>query len=166
MCPSCHAEYRSGFERCASCDVDLVEPGVLEDEARAYGTPKEMLAGKELARIPQPNLDACRDLERQLIAAEIPCYVNAEEADADVAFGSAASIMYTLVIARDDIPQVKDALKGRFEKMLENQGLGSFNTEAVDLESETVTCPACGHEGALDDEGSCADCGLFLGAPD
>ena len=25
FCPACRSEYRSGFNRCADCDVDLVE---------------------------------------------------------------------------------------------------------------------------------------------
>mgnify|MGYP000396718311 CR=1 FL=1 len=33
------------------------------------------------------------------------------------------------------------------------------------IPDSTITCPACGHTGALVN-GECADCGLFLGEPE
>lgn len=30
ICPECESEYRDGYTRCASCDVDLVEPVPVE----------------------------------------------------------------------------------------------------------------------------------------
>lgn len=163
VCPSCRAEFRAGFDRCKDCDVALVDEAKLEEEAVAHGSPKERLAEVQKAFMPQPNLTACRELEAALLEAGIDCYTHVEEADADVALGSAAALQYAVVFAQDDIENAKSAMKERFQSMIESEGFGALQTEAVDLEAEEVTCPACGHTGALN-EGECTDCGLFLGA--
>jgi len=165
VCPSCEAEFRDGFDRCATCDVALVEPGQLEQEAALHGSPKERLQTAQKAFIPQPSLTAARELEGALLGAEIDCYTHVEEADTDVALGSASSMQYAVVIAQDQIETVKDAMKDRFAAMLESEGFGSLQTDAIDLESEEVTCPACSTTAALVN-GECAECGLFLGALD
>ncbi|OGQ26297.1 MAG: hypothetical protein A2138_17360 [Deltaproteobacteria bacterium RBG_16_71_12] len=69
------------------------------------------------------------------------------------------------MIAVADLPRAGELLRRRFEQLIAKEGVGSFNTEAIDLSAAEVQCPACGHAGALA-EGACADCGLFLGAPE
>jgi hypothetical protein len=49
--------------------------------------------------------------------------------------------------------------------LLAREGAGVPLADAVDLSQPEVSCPACGHKGALV-EGACGDCGLFLGAPE
>ena len=165
VCPSCEAEFREGFKRCTSCDVDLVDPAQLEAEAVQHGSPKERLKEVQQAFIPQAGLTACRELETALLAADIDCYTHVEEADADVALGSAAAMQYAVVIAQADIEHVKDAMKERFQAMIESEGFGQLQTDPIDLEADEVACPACGHAAALE-AGECAECGLFLGAPE
>ena len=70
-----------------------------------------------------------------------------------------------MVIAAEDLAKASELLKGRFEALAAQEGIGSLNAEPIDLSNEIITCPACGHQGALV-EGACEDCGLFLGAPD
>ena len=163
FCPNCRSEYRAAFTRCADCDVDLVD--ALDDDAPTSAGPRELLADKNKAFIPQANLAACREMERTLLDGGVVCYVHAEEADADVALGSAAAMQYAVVIDENDVDEVKKIFKGRFESMLAREGFGSLQTEAIDPEADQVHCPACGHQGPLE-QGACADCGLFLGAPD
>jgi uncharacterized protein YbaR (Trm112 family) len=165
VCPSCRAEFRAGFDRCKDCGVALVDPDRLEEEAVAHGTPKERLDGVQKAVIPQPSLTACRELEAALLDAGIDCYTHVEEADADVALGSAAALQYAVVFAQDAIEDAKAAMKERFQEMVESEGFGQLQTDPIDLEAEEVTCPACGTTGPLSD-GECAECGLFLGAMD
>lgn len=43
FCPECRAEYRSGFTRCADCDVDLVRE-LSEPPAQAPGAKRDWLA--------------------------------------------------------------------------------------------------------------------------
>ncbi len=164
VCPSCRSEYRAGFDRCKTCDVALVDPASLEEEQAAFGAPREQLEGKDKVILPQGNLAAAREMESALLGGGFVCYVHAEEADMDVALGSAAAIKYGVCVARDDVEAVGTFLKERFAGMIAEEGQGTFNTEAVDLEAEVVTCPACGHSGALVD-GECPECGLMLGLP-
>jgi hypothetical protein len=49
FCPSCKAEYRSGFERCADCSVALVDS--LPEPEKGDPTPMELA---ELATFPNP----------------------------------------------------------------------------------------------------------------
>lgn len=52
FCPTCRSEYRPGFSRCATCDVDLVEELHSEDERR-HST------GEAPAVAPGAMLDYC-----------------------------------------------------------------------------------------------------------
>ncbi len=165
ICPSCRAEYREGYTRCAACGVDLVHPVsssvmVMSQKASA----KELLKDVAKTTIVEAGLDACREIERELLSADVQAFVSSEEMD-EGALGSAGITRFSVVIGSDDLAKASDVLKGRFEALVAAEGIGSLSMEAIDLESETVVCPACGHEGALE-EGLCADCGLFLGAPD
>lgn len=159
VCPRCRSEYVLGVGRCARCDIDLVDSSALEEVAEA-GSPREALQAAEKAFIAARNLDGARELERELLGAGILCYVHAQQSEG--ALMSAGSIQYAVAIAQEDIPTARDHLEGSYKQHLASQGLDALSSEAVDLEAEEVTCPACGHKGALDDEGACADCGLVL----
>lgn len=160
ICPQCRSEYVPGIVRCATCEVDLVDPAVLEEKMPTEN-PRELLKEAEKAFLAARNLDAARELERELLEAGILCYVHATQTEG--ALISAGSIQYTVAFAQDDVAAVKELLESRTRGLLEQQGLAALATEAVDLEAEEVTCPACGHTGALDDDGACGDCGLVLG---
>jgi hypothetical protein len=160
VCPSCRSEYVPGITRCSSCQVDLVDPSALVEET-VGDNPRELLKEAEKAFLGARNLDAARELERDLLEAGILCYVHAEQTEG--ALMSAGSIQYTVAFAQEDVPSVKELLEGRVRGLMEQEGLAALSTQAVDLEADEVTCPACGHTGALDDEGACADCGLVLG---
>jgi transposase-like protein len=163
VCPVCSAEYRAGIDRCAKCSVDLVSPNETQASAKGRMAPQEALKGKETIVVPQVNLSSCRELEKLILAAGYPCYTQSTEADADVALGSSASMMYGVVVAAADVDAIRTHLKGSLEATLAKQGLGSLQTEAIVVDSGSAKCPACGHEGPLV-EGACGDCGLFLGA--
>ena len=70
-----------------------------------------------------------------------------------------------VMVAEEDVGRAADVLRKQFEALLKKEGSGALVAEAIDLSQSEITCPACGHKGALVD-GACADCGLFLGAPD
>lgn len=160
VCPECRSEYVPGIARCATCEVDLVDPAVLDEQAPSEN-PRELLKEAEKAYLAARNLDGARELERELLEAGILCYVHAAQSEG--ALISAGSIQYTVAFAQEDGPAVRELFEGRTRGLLEQQGLAALSTEAVDLEADEVTCPACGHTGALDDEGACSDCGLVLG---
>lgn len=159
VCPRCRSEYVSGIVRCSSCDVDLVEPGELQEKA-VTGNPRDALREAEKAFLPARNLDGARELERELLAADVLCYVHAEETKG--ALLGAGSIQYAVAFAQEDVPVVKELLESRTQGNVEREGLAALSTQTVDLDADEVTCPACGHTGALDDDGACGDCGLVL----
>lgn len=163
ICPQCGAGYRAGFTVCHTCKVDLVDEALNTAQRAARGKPRDLLAGRPTTTIVQAGLPACREIERALLEAGITCFLdaNAEEGEA-LAPGV---LKVGVVVAEDDVPRVGALLKARFEGLIAKEGVGSFNTEAIDLTAAEVACPACGHTGALKN-GECADCGLFLGAPE
>ena len=167
VCPSCGAEFREGFSECNSCMIPLVSPSDQEAAKTGFSSsPRDILENVEKGMIPQPHLAAARELEKMLLTEDIPCYVQAEEADQDVALGSVSAITYGVTVARADFQRVQEIFQSHFSQSIEKEGVDAqLVTEAVDLDADEVTCPACGFEGALA-EGACSDCGLFLGIPD
>jgi hypothetical protein len=163
VCSVCAAEYRAGITRCSKCNVDLVAPSALVSTTNGRISAHDALEGKETIVVPQVNLASCRELEKLITAAGYPCFTQSVEADADVALGSSAAMMYGVVVAAADVDAIRAHLKGNLEATLAKQGLGALQTEAIVVDSGSVKCPACGHEGPLV-EGACGDCGLFLGA--
>jgi hypothetical protein len=163
ICPSCESEYRAGYTRCASCDVDLVEPAALDAIKARTVSPRAALADVERATIAQAGLAACREIESALLQGGVPAYVEASQEEGEAL--SAGTMRYGVVVAASELQAVSKILRGRFEALLAREGTGAFQDTAVDLNAETVTCPACGHTGALV-EGACGDCGLGLGIPD
>jgi hypothetical protein len=152
---------------CNSCQIPLVDPSELGGTSTPVaGSPRELLANVETGIIPQPHLAAAREFEGMLLDEDIPCFVHAEEADQDVALGSSSVISYGVTIARTDLDKVQAIFQEHFADSLSREGMdATLQTEAVDLDADEVTCPACGNQGALND-GECTDCGLFLGVPD
>lgn len=163
VCPSCGSEYRAGITRCASCAVDLVSAGDVAARQAKRGGGREALAGVETTMVPQANLPSAKELERLIVDAGFACYTDAVEADQDVALGSSAAMTYGVVVRTSDVDAIRKQLRGGLEATLAKQGLAGLQTEAIDVDKGDVTCPACGHSGALVD-GACGDCGLFLGA--
>ena len=165
VCPTCGAEYRSGFIECGDCKVSLIEPNTSPAMVMAQKeSPKAILDQVETTPIVEAGLDACREIERELLDNQIPAYVAGITTD-DAALGSANVSRFSVVIATEDLAKASAFLKGRFEALAAQEGIGSLSAEAIDLSDEIITCPACGHQGPLS-EGNCADCGLFLGAPE
>jgi hypothetical protein len=125
---------------------------------------QEYLQDLEKTPIVEAGLDACREIERELMAGDIYAYVSSEEVD-EGALGAASITRFSVVIATANLAAASELLKGRFEALVAQEGIGSLNVEAIDLEQESVQCPACGFDGPLE-AGQCGDCGLFLGAPE
>lgn len=163
ICPSCGASYRAGFDSCHACKVPLVDKATYAATQKSRGKPREQLEGKKTVAIVHAGLPACREIERALLEAGVPCFIeaNAEEGEPMAAGAMKVGVM----VAEDDLARVGAIMKARFEGLVAQEGIGSFKTDAIDLSAAEIECPACGHKGALKN-GECADCGLFLGAPD
>ena len=165
VCPSCEAELGSGFLKCGDCDVELVEPGSSPAMTQSQRvSAKAVLEQQATTAIVEAGLAACREIERELLENDVLAYVDGTQSD-DAALGSANVNRFSVVIAEDDLARASRLLQGRFEALTSQEGIGSLSLTPIDLSLEEVVCPACAHEGALV-AGACADCGLYLGAPE
>jgi hypothetical protein len=162
VCPKCGSTFRAGFTRCHTCKIDLVDAAVYATAQAARGDPKKLLADKTVMAIVHAGLPACREIERALLDAGVPCYIDAAAEEGEPLAPGALKV--GVFIAEDDLARAGAVMKSRFESLIAKEGVGSFKTDAIDLTLAEVECPACTFKGALKD-GACADCGLFLGAP-
>lgn len=163
VCPGCGASFRSGFTRCSSCELDLVDASAAAAHKQKLDSPRQALADVPTVAVLHAGLAACREIERALLEDGILCYVEAAAEEGEALAPGAMKV--GVMVAESDLPRVGDLLKRRFEDLIAREGVGSFQSVAIDLAAAEVECPACGHKGPLA-EGACADCGLFLGAPE
>lgn len=163
VCRGCGGTFRPGFTRCASCNMDLVDPAELQARRPKVDAPRAALAGVPCVTVLHAGLAACREIEGALLAEGIPCFVEASAEEGEVLAPGAMKV--GVVVAEADLPRVAELLRKRFEDLVAREGVGSFASKVVDLSAAEVECPACGHKGPLR-EGACGDCGLFLGAPE
>jgi hypothetical protein len=163
VCPSCGGRFRAGFVRCASCKVDLVDEAVVNAALAARDDPHKALAGRKVVAAIHASLSACREVEAALLDAGVPCMLGTDTEDGEPLAAGAMKI--GVMVAEDDLARVSAVMKARFEALVAQEGIGQFRTDAIDVTAAEVTCPACGHTGALVN-GECADCGLFLGEPE
>lgn len=163
VCPTCGGRFRAGFTRCAPCKVDLVDVATYDAAVLARDAPHKALEGKKLVAVVSSSLAACREVERALLDAKIPCFLSTDTGEDEALQTGAMKV--GVMVAEEDLPRIADVMKAGFESLLAKEGRGTFKTEAIDVAADEVSCPACGHTGALVN-GECADCGLFLGAPE
>ena len=162
-CPTCGSTFRAGFTHCHTCKVALVDDGAYAATQAARGDPKRELANKTVIAIVHAGLPACREIERALLDAGVPCFIDAAAEEGEPLAPGALKV--GVFIAEDDLARAGAVMKSRFETLIAKEGVGSFKTDAIDLSLDEVECPACTFKGPLKD-GACGDCGLFLGAPD
>ncbi len=160
VCPTCGSSFRPGFTACNKCQVALIDADSYRAQQASRGSPRETLRDKDVVAIVHAGLPACREIERALLEAGVLCFVAAEEEEGEALAPGALKV--GVMVAQDDVAAAGDVLRKRFEALIEKEGGGALNLAAIDLTQAEVTCPACGHTGALVD-GACADCGLHLG---
>jgi uncharacterized protein YbaR (Trm112 family) len=152
FCPECLAEYREGFTRCSTCEVDLVdqlpEPLDLSEEAI-----RQALEGQDLVPVTRGTLDVVKETQGLLSNRRIASLIVDDE-DAPVQPGMPKRVL--LVVGKDDLEAAAGVLGQSFQDMLSEEGL-----QGPDLQYDK--CPACGHALAVDQE-ECPECGLFVGS--
>lgn len=168
FCPSCHSEYRPGFTRCASCDVDLVENLVvetIEPEEMGETLPVGLVSSTELGRPVEIDgkvydlmrvfpLELANEAQQRLADAGFPVVIAPIDAD----FPDQRPRFEVRVRAREH-EAAEAALKAAFQAQVDQEGTGGDATS----ETSVDTCPACGAHVPLDAT-ECPDCGLFVGA--
>lgn len=167
FCPSCHAEYRPGFEECAHCKVELVAS--LEVAAIS---PEEALNAKGVGLVPegesnqlQEIADKTYDLTRvfpvefalhlrdRLTNDGVPVLI----VPVDEVFPDQRS-HYEVRVKADEYEKAEQLVQEWWATQVEAQ-----RTAAQGAAENVEHCPACGAHVPLDAE-ECPDCGLFVGA--
>lgn len=152
FCPVCHAEFREGFTRCNSCDVELVER--LQDEIDlSEENVRQMLDGKELVAVTRGTLDVVKET-RELLSKNRIASIIVEDEEAKLPPGMPPRVL--LVVSKDALEDAGRVLGESFREMIEEEGVAPGGG---DLTYEK--CPACGTEVPEDTE-ECPECGLFI----
>lgn len=161
-CPSCHAEYRDGIERCAHCELALVAQ--LPETDREKSDRLREAAGKgEAARIARATYaEACQMVELLHTRGVDAMVVGDSESCGP---GGHCSRFHVAVLP-EDIEAAQDVLRDEFRRLVEvsEDCQGADPDALVDFDAEgQKACPACGasFEGTPEE---CPDCGLYLGA--
>jgi hypothetical protein len=164
FCPECRAEYRKGFDRCPSCDVDLVEEADLSEMM----TDEEVIASmaeEDLVPIRRGSIEGCREIQAKLLEQRIPAAIH--EAQDEVSEAGHFRILQ-VVVRKDDAEQAVEVLEGDWVRDALQEGLlddmesvrGKVAEDVDDGDAEPA-CPACGCTKPLK-KGRCPDCGLHL----
>jgi hypothetical protein len=150
-CPVCLSEYREGFTRCSSCEVDLVER--LADEMDlSEESIRQALEGKELVGVTRGTLDVVKETRDMLSARRIASIVVDDEEESTP--GVPPRVM--LVVSKDDLKAAAEVLGAKFQEMVAEEGQQLSSDMSFD------SCPACGSKVPENAE-ECPECGLFVG---
>jgi hypothetical protein len=153
FCPICSAEFREGFTRCNTCDVDLVE--ALEDDNidLSEEAVSKALAGKDLVVVSKGNLDAVMETRDLLWSKRVLALVTE---DKEYVPPKGAPKRMDLVVGKHQLEEAMMALGENFKKMVKEEGL------KVEGDLAYENCPACGVKVPEDAE-ECPECGLVIG---
>lgn len=166
ICPQCHDEYRDEIAACLQCDIPLEQ--VLSGMPLKM-QPASMVEKIDLAtavKVFEGALDACREVESLLKNGRIACaLVPVKDSQSEESGAQALNykaLKYGLFLNQSQVEAFAAMMKARFDEMVVREHSKEWVLNDVHLDGSDVTCPACGHVGALK-EGQCADCELFLG---
>ena len=144
FCPTCKDEFRAGFTRCASCDVDLVDSlsgsGVPEAPRPVQGGSTRPAVARMVDYCGFFSLDDARDARRKLKAAGILTEISIR----DIPGIDDDDEEYWLRVERD-----------RYREVFTLLGFDEHDHNAYD---DTFSCAECGHEVAAA-ESFCPKCG-------
>jgi len=135
-----------------------------------------LLVEADLVPALEGSVAAARELERRLLANDIP--VMLAKPDGDCCTTGSCGTKLQVLVREEDVPRLTQLLKDEWLEALAREGtltdqvrtaatptgglgLTQLGTPAESGEGEVLTCPACGFAGALV-EGACGDCGLQL----
>lgn len=152
FCPECHAEYREGFTRCASCDVELVAELPTGLDLSAEGV-AEALAGQELVPVAGGQFEVLKEMRENLAARRIASLI-VEDPEHQNPPGMPKRVL--LAVGKADVAAARDALEADFNAMIAEEGM------AGETEMRYGQCPACGCQ-LTEDQDECPECGLYIG---
>lgn len=118
-------------------------------------------------------IPTARELERQLLASDIPVMLARPPQKACCGGACGCSAKLQLLVRETDLPRVGQFMQQEWLEAVKREGTGgaplvplqfanAVDGDAAAAEADgPLTCPACGFQGALV-EGACGDCGLQL----
>jgi hypothetical protein len=149
ICPVCHSEFRPGFTRCNTCDVDLVaELDVAPTPPPSRPAADPIRESDFVSYCGFLSLDDAREARDTLREEGLPCEIVIRE-------GAAADLEapvheeYWLRVLRRDLVSAEAVLEAA-------QHASPGNGESTD--GDTFACSECGEDVALD-ANACPHCG-------
>jgi hypothetical protein len=123
----------------------------------------ELLAEVDLVPAIESAIASARELERALLANDIPVLLARPPQKACCGGACACSSRLQLLVRPDDAPRVGEFLRREWLDAVEREGTGAtlLQPGAEPAADGALACPACGFQGELVD-GACGDCGLQL----
>jgi len=152
ICPRCKHEYRAGFTRCATCQVDLVDGDALAEPEPVRGETRSTMDATTMAEL-LPfcgfiTLDEARQAREELREANIPADILIRELETD----QEVLEEYWIRVPRRRFAEVADVLHEEPTEAPEKEGNGevyageTFACSAFgqDVEGDAEACPHCG----------------------
>ncbi|MDH3283215.1 MAG: hypothetical protein OEQ13_00600 [Acidobacteriota bacterium] len=161
-CPSCRAEYRPGFERCAACDEFLVAE--LAPDYRDPEVMADVLRERELALVTLGPLMSLKSLRAELGQEQVACLIGPPP-DAESCGTSRCAPRLGLYVAVQDVGRALELLAGRPAEQIDAADLElvGAGADGGDEAAAGDGCPACGKRIPKESTEECPECGLFLG---
>jgi hypothetical protein len=145
FCPVCRDEYRPGFTRCATCDVDLVESLVASPARKPAPVVAEVAAEEATANFCGfLSLEEARQARDKVRDSGMTAEILIRDAPGGTRERPAQEEYWLRVRPRD------------FRAVV---GLVGFEPAHADLDEDSFTCSACGATVRGSDE-ACPGCGL------
>lgn len=166
-CPSCHAEYRSGFEECAHCKVSLVETlkvaAISDDEADD---------AMQVGVVAEPGEESMQEIKGTVYDLSRVFPIETALVLRDRLTNDGVPVL--LVAVDEEFPDQRPHFEVRVRPVdhakAESQLQAWWGTlvekrdTAAQGSAETVeNCPACNAHVPMAAE-ECPDCGLYVGA--
>ena len=155
ICPRCKHEYRAGFTRCATCQVDLVDEDALAEPEPVRAETHSGIDATTLAEL-LPfcgfiTLDEARQAREELREADIPADILIREVE------TAQEVLeeYWIRVPRSQFAAAAQVLE---EQPAAAEGGGNGEVSGLDEDDETFACSACGEDGGSDAD-ACPRCG-------
>jgi hypothetical protein len=125
-----------------------------------------LLLDVELIPAAEGAISQARELERRLLAQDIPVALARPPPRACCGSGCACGTKLQVLVREEDVPRLSQLLHQEWLEAVQQEGtlgdgLTPQPTTPVDEASAELACPACGFRGPLV-EGACGDCGLQL----
>ena len=152
ICPRCKHEYRPGFTRCGTCQVDLVEEDALVEPEPVQRETQVRIDSATMAEL-LPfcgflTLEEARQAREQLRESGIPADILIREIEME----QSALEEYWIRVPRRRFAEVADVLHEEPAGPDAKEGNGEVH------ESESFACSACG-EDVQGDAAACPHCG-------